>query len=266
MAAEIDDLARLNVAELRARFAERLPTAKEREALAADGRSGVQALARTLQARQERAKAERESLKKRLRYETKLWTEGVEHIAGCDEAGMGPLAGPVVAAAVILKREDPIEGVNDSKQLREDERDALADQIRQRALAWAVGMASPEEIDRINIRNAGILAMQRALEGLTPKPHHVLLDAREVKAFEVPQTPIIKGDALSLSIGAASILAKTHRDALMIAFDTKYPGYGFAVHKGYPVPMHLESLERLGPCEIHRRSFGPVKGQLRLWK
>ena len=266
MPAGSDDFSRMNLAALRARFAERLPTPKDWTALEADPRSGVQGLVKSLRGRQEREKAARESLQERRRYEKKLWKDGVELVAGCDEAGMGPLAGPVVAGAVILRRDDLIAGVNDSKQLDGEERDALANQIKQRALAWAIGLATPEEIDRVNIRNAGILAMQRALEGLAPAPQHVLLDARVVERFPVPQTPIIKGDALSLSIGAASILAKTHRDALMIAAEAKYPGYGFAIHKGYPVPMHLAALERLGPCEIHRRSFGPVKGQMRLFR
>jgi ribonuclease HII len=254
-----DDLTLLSVAALRERFAAQAPTPEELAALQNDARAGVRALAKSFVNRQQKAAAEQQRLLKRLRYEQALWDRGVVHVAGCDEAGMGPLAGPVVAAAVILRRDDPIEGVDDSKLLDPEERDRLAVEIHARAVAWAVGLATHEEIDAINIRQAGMLAMQRALEGLRPVPDHVLLDARGIAAFPVPQTPIIRGDSLSLSIGAASILAKTRRDALMLAADAQYPGYGFAIHKGYPVPMHLEALRRLGACEIHRRTFAPVR-------
>src|SRR5262249_10861222 len=153
--------------------------------------------------------------------------------------------------------DERIREVNDSKQLDAATRERLAIEIKARAVSWGVGIVEPEEIDRINIYRAGLLAMRRALEQLSPVPQHVLLDARRVPEFDVPQTPIIKGDALSLTIGAASILAKTHRDGLLVALDAKYPGYGLAEHKGYPVPAHVEALRRLGPSEIHRKSFAP---------
>ena len=200
----------------------------------------------------------------KLEYERELWAKGLVHIAGCDEAGVGPLAGPVVAGAAIFAPEFTIEGVDDSKTLSHAEHVRLAGEIRKHAVAWGIGEASPEEIDTLNIHQAGLLAMRRALEALQVRPQHVLLDARLVPAFRVAQTKIIKGDAKSHTIGAASILAKAHRDALMVKLDEEYPGYGFAVHKGYPVPAHFEALRRLGACAIHRRSYAPVREALGL--
>jgi ribonuclease HII len=207
----------------------------------------------------EREAAESRRIAQKLTFERELWGSGLELVAGCDEAGMSPLAGPVVAAAVILRREAPIRGVDDSKVLSESTRDRLAVRIKGEAVCWAVGMTSPAEIDEINVYQAGLLAMRRALEGLSERPQHVLMDARRVPEFLVPQTPLIKGDARSITIGAASIIAKTTRDRLMRELDTTYPGYGFAVHKGYPVKAHVEALRRLGVCAIHRRSFAPVR-------
>jgi ribonuclease HII len=257
-----EQFAQLGVAELTARFATSDPTAAERRALEEDPRQGVRALAARLSARVSRARDDAADLERRMSYERELWAQGLTLVAGCDEAGVSPLAGPVVAAAVILRPHEAIAGVDDSKKLSPGARDERAEVIRTRAVSWAVGMASPEEIDRLNPYHAGLLAMQRALEGLSPRPEHVLMDARRVRAFAVPQTPIVKGDALSLSIGAASILAKTSRDRLMVGMDEQYPGYGFAVHKGYPVAAHVEALRRLGPCPIHRRSFAPVREAL----
>jgi ribonuclease HII len=254
-----EELASLRVGELRARFAGREPTRAEWEALQADTRAGAVAVARSIEKRRKREAAESRRLYLRLKFERVLWEQGLELVAGCDEAGMSPLAGPVVAGAVILRKDDRIREVDDSKALSAKQRERLAEEIRARAVSWAVGVASAQEIDTINIKRAGLLAMLRALQGLSPRPQHCLMDAFRVKEFAVPQTPIIKGDALSLSIGAASILAKTHRDGLLVALDRQYPGYGFSIHKGYPVTAHVEALRRLGPCPEHRRSFAPVR-------
>jgi len=254
-----EELGALGVGEVRARFQGREPTRAEWEALKTDGRAGVQALVRRIETTRKREAEESRRLHLRTSYERELWEQGLVFVAGCDEAGMSPLAGPVVAAAAILRRDDLIRGVDDSKKLSPEAREALAEEIKARAVAWAVGFASHQEIDTINIYRAGLLAMRRALEGLSTRPDHVLMDARKVPEFAVPQTPIIKGDALSITIGAASILAKTSRDRHMKELDLRHPGYGFALHKGYPVSAHVEALRKLGPCEVHRRTFAPVR-------
>jgi len=185
-------------------------------------------------------------------------------IAGVDEAGRGPLAGPVVAGAVILDPARPIDGLDDSKKLTEAQRDILAPLIRERALAWAVAYSDVEEIDRINILQATLQAMLRSLCGLSLRPVHVQVDGNKLPdlsqlPFRCSGEAIVDGDALVPSISAASILAKTTRDALMIDLDSRYPGYGFAAHKGYGTPAHLQALRELGPCTIHRRTFAPVR-------
>jgi ribonuclease HII len=199
-----------------------------------------------------------------LQYETALWSTGVLHVAGVDEAGMSPLAGPVSAAAVVFAPGSRIPGVDDSKKLDAATRERLALEIKQSAVAWCVAFAEVEEIDSINIYWAGLLAMRRAVEGLSVPPEHVLLDARLLKELTVPQQRIIKGDSKSLTIAAASILAKTARDARMKQLDLAYPGYGFAKHKGYPVREHVAALHKLGATPAHRRSFGPVREALGL--
>jgi ribonuclease HII len=183
----------------------------------------------------------------------------VEIICGIDEAGRGPLAGPVVAAAVILDKKRRINGLNDSKQLTEERRDILALRIKERAIAWGVGVATVEEIDTVNIRQANFLAMQRAFSQLAVTPTHVLVDGNDPPPIQCKVTCIIGGDALESCISAASILAKTHRDAMMVELCAQYPGYGFSQHKGYGVAVHLEALKRLGPSPVHRKSFRPVK-------
>ena len=180
-------------------------------------------------------------------------------VAGVDEAGRGPLAGPVVAAAVILDPARPIAGLRDSKQLSAATREDLARCIRAQALAWAVAWADHEEIDRLNILQASLLAMARAVSSLATTPLSVLVDGNRCPKVAQPVEAVIKGDALVPVIGAASILAKVERDAAMQRFERLYPGYGFAVHKGYPTPEHLKALEAMGPCAVHRRSFGPVR-------
>lgn len=200
-----------------------------------------------------------------LEFERNFWARGLV-IAGLDEAGAGPLAGPVTAACVVLDpaQIDSLVGVDDSKSLSKRRREAHAAQLKEAALAFAVANASVEEIDEINIREAGRLAMQRALTQVCAslKVDHLLVDARTVPGTELPQTSLIKGDARSLSIAGASILAKVDRDAQLLKLDERYPGYGFSRHAGYGTKAHLEALERLGPCPAHRRSFQPVKRML----
>lgn len=182
--------------------------------------------------------------------------------AGVDEVGRGPLAGPVVAAAVILDPTQPVAGLADSKALSESVRERLADEIRAKALAWAIGRAEVEEIDRINILQASLLAMRRAVEALQPQPLYALVDGNRCPDLSCPAEAIIKGDMSVAAISAASIIAKVARDREMVAMESKYPGYGFASHKGYPTKAHRAALATLGLTPIHRRSYGPVKKYL----
>ena len=249
------------LAELRERYVERgrpLPAALE-ATLRADPRPGARAILDAVAKRRHAHRAEGQRLRKMLRFEQDLWATGLVRVAGVDEAGMSPLAGPVYAAAVVFTPGSRIADVDDSKKLDAKERERLAIEIKSTAASWAVGIATVEEIDTLNIYWAGLLAMQRAVEGLGAAPQHLLIDARRLKDLPIPQERIIKGDARSLSIAAASILAKTARDAFMRELDGRYPGYGFAKHKGYPVKEHVAALTRLGACEVHRRSFGPVR-------
>lgn len=180
-------------------------------------------------------------------------------ICGVDEAGRGPLCGSVVAAAVILDPARPIAGLADSKKLSERQRERLAALIRSQALAWSVAEACVEEIDRLNILHATMLAMKRAVEGLAITPLEALVDGNRYPALSIPARAIVKGDALEPAISAASILAKTTRDEQMRSLDLRYPQYGFAAHKGYPTAAHLAALKRFGPLPVHRRSFAPVR-------
>lgn len=185
-------------------------------------------------------------------------------VCGIDEAGRGPLAGTVVAAAVILDPARPIAGLNDSKKLSEKKRDALAILIRERAVAWCVASASVEEIDRLNILHATMLAMQRAVAGLSVRPTSALVDGNRCPQLEIPSEAIVKGDGKVASIAAASILAKTARDAEMLVLHAQYPQYGFDRHMGYPTAAHFAALEAHGASPVHRRSFAPVAKQLSL--
>lgn len=180
-------------------------------------------------------------------------------VAGVDEAGRGPLAGPVVAAAVILDPARPIEGLADSKALTEARREAMFEAIMAGALAWGIGRAEVEEIDEINILQATFLAMQRAVAQLAPAPGHVLVDGNRCPRLPCTVEAVVGGDATVEAISAASILAKVSRDRELVVLDQAFPGYGFAAHKGYGTKAHLEALDRLGPSPVHRRSFGPVK-------
>ncbi|KHL70251.1 ribonuclease HII [Pseudomonas flexibilis] len=187
-----------------------------------------------------------------------------ELVAGVDEVGRGPLCGPVVTAAVILDPARPIRGLNDSKKLTEARREALFDEIQEKALAWCIARAEVDEIDRLNILHATMLAMQRAVDGLSVTPKLALIDGNRCPKLSVPSAPVIGGDAEVPAIAAASILAKVSRDREMQALDLIYPGYGLAGHKGYPTPVHLEALQRLGATPIHRRSFAPVRKALEM--
>jgi len=180
-------------------------------------------------------------------------------VAGVDEAGRGPLAGPVVAAAVILDELQPIRGLADSKVVSPRRRDKLFDEIRARALCFSIASASAEEIDRLNILQATLLAMQRAVAGLRLPPHRVVVDGNRAPKLAMPVATVVKGDAKVAAISAASILAKVHRDRLCAELHDLHPVYGFATHKGYPTPEHLAALRQHGPCAEHRRSFAPVR-------
>lgn len=180
-------------------------------------------------------------------------------VAGVDEVGRGPLAGAVVAAAVILDPENPIVGLADSKKLSAKKREALDLEIRSKALAWSLGRAEVEEIDHLNILQASFLAMQRALEGLAVQPDHVLIDGNRCPKLTYSMEAIVGGDSLIPAISAASIIAKVSRDAELVLLDQLYPAYGFAQHKGYPTPSHLNAIRQYGVLPIHRRSFKPIK-------
>ena len=225
-----------------------------------DPRAGVQQLLQKYEKRLDAYRAELTRLDRMMLYERKYEDYGL--VCGIDEAGRGPLAGPVVAAAVILPKDHPILYVNDSKQLSEKKREVLYDVIIRDAVAWGTGMASEKVIDEINILQATYRAMAEAFAKLSPKPGITLNDAVTVPQIPIRQVPIIKGDAKSASIAAASILAKVTRDRLMLKYDELYPEYGFRHHKGYGSAEHLQALKTYGPCEIHRKTF--IKGILGL--
>ena len=187
--------------------------------------------------------------------ERSCFARGIGLVCGADEAGAGPLAGAVYAAAVILPPGLELEGLNDSKKVSPRKREVLFDQIQAQAVAWAVASVDEGEIDRINILNARMLAMDRAIQALDPAPEYALIDGNRNTGIRCPNETVVKGDGRSASIAAASILAKVSRDRYMKEMDARYPGYGFARHKGYPTKAHYEALLRLGPCPIHRRTF-----------
>ena len=188
-------------------------------------------------------------------YEERIYNEGFSSVCGCDEAGRGPLCGPVVAAAVILPLGLEIEGLNDSKKLTEKKREKLFDIIKEKAIAYAIAEASPEEIDEINILNASMLAMRRAVEALPVRADFALIDGNCSRGFEIPTETVVSGDAKSCSIAAASILAKVTRDRGCMELDEQYPMYGIAKHKGYPTKDHMNAVREHGPSPIHRKTF-----------
>ncbi|MDX6613951.1 MAG: ribonuclease [Blastocatellia bacterium] len=256
-----------SIPELKERFVDRSRRVPRGliEALESDSRQGAQKLAKQIRVRWHKNRAEGQRLHNLLRFEIELWNEGMNLIAGVDEAGMAPLAGPVVAGAVILPRNYKLRHLNDSKKILDESiRAELACQIKQDAIAWGVGVAEVEEIDKLNIYHAGLLAMGRAVTSLGLLPDFVLVDARRIPHCQAPQRGIIRGDMLSASIAAASIIAKTTRDAHMLEMDLLYTGYNFASHKGYPTPEHCRLLKELGAVPIHRRSFARVREVLGL--
>jgi len=252
------------LARLRTRFVrEGHPLPRDLEAaLRRDPRPGTQALLREIEERRRARRVEGQRRRKLLRAERALWSAGFSRVAGVDEAGMSPWAGPIVAAAVVLPSDFDVPFIDDSKRLSAAMRAQLAGEIRSRATAWSIGSASADEIARFNLFHAGRLAMRRAVLALRPGPDALLVDARDVPGWDGPQQSLIRGDQISYSIAAASILAKTTRDAFMRELDARYPGYGFAQHKGYGVPQHRAALRALGPSPAHRLAFDAVKRAL----
>ena len=251
-----------SLAELRARYlhGDETASAKLIAELAADPRKGAQALGRALKKRRDAARGERLRLEAMLHFERVLWQAGIKHIAGVDEVGVGPLAGPVVAAAVVLPPDIDVDRVDDSKKLDPATREEIAAALHDRAVAIAIGAVDVADIDRLNVYQAGREAMRRAVTSLSVAPQHVLTDARAIPGLgDLPQNAFDKGDGLNYSIACASIVAKVHRDRLMCALDEQYPGYGFAEHKGYGTAKHLDAVRRLGPCPQHRMSYPAIR-------
>ena len=228
------------------------------EELILDGRAGVQAAISKRKRELQKQVDEDLRLEKMLAYEKELYTQGIHLIAGVDEVGRGPLAGPVVAAAVILPKACKIPGLNDSKKIPKSKHKEIYEAVLQEAIAISIGVKDNHVIDQVNIYEATKLAMMEAIGQLEPQPQHLLIDAMKLD-LPIPQTSIIKGDANSLSIAAASIVAKVTRDQMMEEFDKEYPGYDFAQNAGYGTAKHLAGLDKLGVTPIHRRSFEPVK-------
>jgi ribonuclease HII len=230
-----------------------------RQSLAEDTRSGAKKLTQKFEKKAALEEKERKKLEALWHYEGEAALKGFKAVAGVDEAGRGPLAGPVVAGAVILPPGGAIKGVDDSKKLTPAKRDELFSVIQQTAVSWGVGQASVQEIDELNIYRASQLAMQRAIEALSVAPDFLLTDAMPLPAFsKIPQKPLVHGDGLSSSIAAASILAKVTRDRMMGQMHVKYPQYGFDGHKGYGTEVHVKALQEHGVCPEHRLTFGPV--------
>ena len=231
--------------------------------LESDRRSGVRKLAARISSKLQRGAEEDRRLELLLKTECDLQARGYVRIGGVDEVGAGPLAGPVVAAAVVVDLEHPVRGVKDSKKLSVKQRSRLESVLLNNVRSYALGWVEPREIDDINIFQASLLAMKRAVDGLEPPADYLLVDARTIPDIRPPQMAIVGGDNLSYAIAAASILAKEARDRYMIELDSDYPEYGFAAHKGYGTAQHIAALRRCGPCPHHRHSFAPVAAALR---
>lgn len=261
------DLGSLSIAALRAALADlsEPPPPRVRRALAQDPRRGVAALGERLE-REERARTrELARQRRRLRFERRAWRAGAQRVAGVDEVGMGAMAGPVVAAAIILPPGLLLPGLDDSKRLDRRAREALDGQLRRCAVGIAVGEASAGEVDRLNVHHAGLLAMRRAVDGLRPAPEHLLVDARTIPDTDVPQEAIVRGDARSASIAAASIVAKVRRDAILRELGDRHRGYGFERHFGYATAEHREALRTLGPCPEHRTGYAALDEHAGRW-
>ncbi len=260
MSGEIDPSLR-SLAALRARLARGVAPALEARwlrVLQGDARRGARELAEGLEHRRDERRREARRLARLFALRRQLFAAGARVVAGVDEVGVGPLAGPLVAAAVVLPARVRLPGLNDSKQLTAEQREGLDAAIRSQAVAICVAELSSSEVDRLNTLRASLEAMRRAVVGLSQVPDHVLVDAHTIPEISPPQTSIVGGDARDGSIAAASIVAKVYRDARMCELDARHPGYGFARHKGYATRDHIDALARLGPCPEHRRSFTRV--------
>ena len=250
------NLSALTVVQVRkACLSQESPSRELLRQLRNDPRRGVRQIHNLLINRLDKKRREQQRIEAMLYFEKNLWKDGVSLVSGVDEVGMGALAGPVVAAAVIFPSQIFIPGVDDSKRLSPKKRLQVVKAIKQRAIAFQIGSASVDEIDDLNIYQASILAMRRAVEGLSQKPCHLLVDAKTIPELDIPQNSIVKGDSLSFSIAAASIVAKTFRDQLMINLDYQYPQYGLGTHKGYGTPQHQTAIKAHGLTPAHRRSF-----------
>ncbi len=245
-----------SISEIKSEFDQYAPDQLQEfcERYTADGRSGVQALIKRAHKMMDAHNRELDRIENMRVYENRF-LQKYDVICGVDEAGRGPLAGPVVAGAVILPKDCHMLYLNDSKKLSAKKRDELYEQIKDEAISWAVGIVGPERIDEINILQATYEAMRIAIGQLTPTPQILLNDAVEIPRVSIPQCPIIKGDAMSISIAAASIMAKVTRDRIMMEYDNLYPAYGFASHKGYGSAAHIEAIRTNGPSPIHRNTF-----------
>ena len=250
----------LSIKEIQVRFKAGLLSASEISALQNDDRAGVRKLLLAIERQTKVQEALHHKAEAMLCFEKALWQQGIDLIAGVDEVGRGPLAGPVVAAAVILKPQQSILYLDDSKKLSAEKRQRLTLEIKESVCSFAYGSASPEEIDELNIFQASLLAMRRAVNGLEQVPQQILIDGGHVLG-DMPskQSAIVGGDGKSQSIAAASVLAKTARDKMMLDYAQEFPEYGFEKHVGYPTAAHIAALEKYGPSPIHRQSFGPVK-------
>jgi len=260
------DISDLTVSQARA-YLEKRPRKLEDflAKLESDPRTGMQTLASRVRRERKAERSERARLQRLLKHEKRLWEKGFSHVAGVDEVGRGPLAGPVVAAAVILPQDARISGLDDSKVLKHEEREALDNEIREKAIAISLASVPAQEIDRINIYQATLRAMREAIHSLSVRPDYVLIDGNRVPKSDCRELAIIGGDAQSKSIAAASIVAKVARDREMTEWDKEYPEYGFASHKGYASERHTSALMQTGPCPLHRRSFSTVEDALAAW-
>jgi len=255
------NLSHLSVAEIHREFS-RLERPIPKDwfvALQVDERMGVQRIYRRARQQLEKQGQERKRIESMLEIERLLWQSGYQQVAGVDEVGMGPLAGPVVAAAVTFPPRAFIPGIDDSKRLPPAKREALARLVREQALGVGLGVAEVSEVDQLNVYHAGLLAMRRAVGRLPSRPDHILLDAKRLPQLSIPQQSITKGDRRSFSIAAASIVAKTWRDQLMVKLHEVFPQYGFNRHKGYCTHEHQKALRKHGPCAFHRKSFSVIQ-------